>query len=90
MDRRVKTLEAFVKIVQDQGRNFLGKIIMINELALSVHMLEMKLPYKQWLKKRSHQALLRTRSLQAAPDGSSPISTARVLFKQTTFPGVPI
>ncbi len=51
MDRRVKTLEAFVKIVQDQGRNFLGKIIMINELALSMHMLEMKLPSKQWLKK---------------------------------------
>jgi hypothetical protein len=51
MDRRVETLEAFVKMVQDNGRNFLGKIIMINELALSMHMLKMKLPSKQWLKK---------------------------------------
>jgi hypothetical protein len=43
MERRVETSAAFVKMVQDQGRGILGKIITMDESVASMHMPEMKL-----------------------------------------------
>jgi histone-lysine N-methyltransferase SETMAR len=37
MERRVETSAAFVKMVQDKGRGILGKIITMDESAVSMH-----------------------------------------------------
>ncbi len=51
MDRRVETSAAFVKLIQNKGKSFLGKIITIDESAVSMHTPTMKMQSKQWLKK---------------------------------------
>jgi histone-lysine N-methyltransferase SETMAR len=51
MDRRKETSEAFIKMIQDKGRDFLGKIITMDESAVSMHTPETKRQSKQWLKK---------------------------------------
>ncbi len=51
MERGVETSAAFVKMVQIKGRGILGKIITMDELAVSMHKPEMKLQSRQWLKK---------------------------------------
>jgi hypothetical protein len=47
----VKILAAFAEMVQDKGRSFLSKIIMMDESATSMHKPETKLHSRQWLKK---------------------------------------
>jgi hypothetical protein len=49
MDRRVETLAAFVKLIQSKGKSFLGKIIAMDELAVSMHTPTAKMQSKQWL-----------------------------------------
>jgi histone-lysine N-methyltransferase SETMAR len=51
MDRRVETSAAFVKLIQDKGKCFLGKIITMDESAVSMHTPTTKMQSKQWLKK---------------------------------------
>ncbi len=50
-DRRIETLAAFVKMIQDKGKSFLGKIIMMDESAVSMYTPTTKMQSKQWLKK---------------------------------------
>jgi hypothetical protein len=51
MDRRANTFVAFIKMVQDKGRSFLDKVILMDESAVSMLTPEMKLQSTQWLKK---------------------------------------
>jgi histone-lysine N-methyltransferase SETMAR len=52
MDRRVvETSAAFVKLIQNKGKSFLGKIITMDESAVSMHTPTSKVQSKQWLKK---------------------------------------
>jgi hypothetical protein len=51
MDQRVETSAAFVKLIQNKGKSFLGMIITMDESAVSMHTPTMKMQSKQWLKK---------------------------------------
>jgi hypothetical protein len=51
MDRRVETLTAFIKLIQNKGKSFLGKIITMDESAVLMHTPTTKMQSKQWLKK---------------------------------------
>ncbi len=51
MDKRAKTLEAFVKMFQEKSRIFSGKILTMNKSAVLIHNPEKKLQSRQWLKK---------------------------------------
>jgi hypothetical protein len=50
MDRRVETSAFFVKLIQNKGKSFLGKIITMDESAVLMHTLTTKIQSKQWLK----------------------------------------
>jgi hypothetical protein len=50
MDRRMKTSVTFIKMIQVKGKSFLGKIISMDESAVSIHTPAMKMQSKQWLK----------------------------------------
>ncbi len=47
VDRRIETSAAFVKMIQDKGKSFQDKIIMMDELAVSMHMSTTKMQSKQ-------------------------------------------
>ncbi len=51
MDRRVETSVAFIKPIQNKGNSFLGKIITMEESAVSIHTPTMKMQSKHRLKK---------------------------------------
>ena len=51
MAERVRTLTAFVKLVQDKSKAVLQHIITMDETAVSMHTPETKSQSKQWLKK---------------------------------------
>jgi hypothetical protein len=53
MDWRVETSAAFVKLIQNKGKSFLGKIITMDESAVSMHTPTTKMQSEQWLKKGS-------------------------------------
>jgi uncharacterized protein YaeQ len=50
LDKRVKTLAAFIKIVKDKGRTFLCKIITIDESAVLMRVRD-ETSVQQWLTK---------------------------------------
>ena len=51
MEKRVATSTAFIKMIREKGKSFLGNIIIMDESAVSMHTPETKSQSKQWLKK---------------------------------------
>jgi hypothetical protein len=51
VDKRLETSVAFIKMVQDKGRSFSGKITTMDKSAVLIHTPETKLQSKKWLKR---------------------------------------